>query len=243
MNRIVDLEKLKTICTPHPLGNGCTLWLRPGGLPVRDVVKPNALNRTLRVPSFKAGRNVHVEGDLNEGLAVHKFDADIEVLDVIEQPEVLEVPGPKGSPVHILPDFILAWVGDRHSRIEVKSAMTLIKHPSLVDSLRWKKAAYRACGFDYRIVVPNTLDKPVYWRNVEILAAKRFHRPHLDDVDRIRLHLAQHEGSTLGACAALVRHDAGDPFDTVLAMQPRRLLSLDLSRPLSARSRVRFVMS
>lgn len=243
MNRIVDLNKLKDLCTPYALGNGCTLWLRPGGLPVRDVVKPNALNRTVRVPSFKARRNVHVEGERNEPLAVKKFDLDTDVLDVVEQPEVLEVPGPKGRPVHIIPDFILAVVGGAHCRVEVKSAMTLVEHPSIVDDLRWKRRAYKAFDWDYRIVVPNTIDKPVYWRNVEIVAAKRFHQPHPEDVDRIRLHLAERDASTLSACAALVRHDAGDPLDTVLAMQPRRLLALDLSRPLSARTRVRFVLS
>jgi hypothetical protein len=242
MNPIVDLEKLKTICTPHSLGNGYTLWLHPAGKSVRDVVRPNALNRTVRVPSFKAGRNVHVEGERNEPLAVKKFDIDIDVLDVVEQPEVLEVPGPKGRSLHIIPDFLLRRVNG-FPRIEVKSAMTLITHPSLAESLRWKKAAYLACGLDYRIIVPNTRDKPVYWRNVELVAAKRFHKRHPEDMDRIRLHLAERAASTLGACAALVRHDAGDPLDTVLAMQPRRLLSLDLSRPLGTRTKVRFVLS
>lgn len=239
MNPIIDLKKLKETCIPQRLAPGITQWVHPTGKPVRDVMKPNAMNRTVRAPCVKAGRDLHVEGPNNEPLAVMWFDIDPNVLDVIEQPEVIEFTKDNGRKGHFVPDFLVRRVGDGYRRHEVKSALAFFKDPNLQATLDRNTALYDRADLEYRPLVVNTIDHKSFWDNVRIIAAKRGYKPDEEDVQRVRHHLAAKGGvSTLGACIKHVKNDPVDPFDTVLAMMPLRLVRIRLKEPLSRRSRV-----
>ncbi|AWM87088.1 hypothetical protein C4E04_10305 [Microvirga sp. 17 mud 1-3] len=244
MKRVIDLDKLNATCIPRELAPDVTQWVHPDGRPVRDVMKPNALNRTVRAPCVKAGRDLHVEGPDNEALAVMWYDINPSVLDVIEQPEVIEFKREDGRETFFVPDFLVRRVGDLYRREEVKSALAFVKDPDLQAKLDRNKAIYARGGLEYRLLVVNRIDHRSFWDNVRIVASKRGYTPDEGDVERVRLHLAAKGGvSTLGACIKHVKHDPVDPFDTVLAMMPRRLVRIQLKEPLGLHSRVELVLS
>jgi hypothetical protein len=210
---------------------------RDDGSPVRKIFNGRRHMPVGLVPSVKSRRMVAWESRL-ERKAIRWFEVDETVVSYREQPHTLSFKL-DGRKVRYTPDF----------EVEQEDGVTRIVECKYRDDMRTfdppyrakihqARRLYRSVGINFQIVSDMRFRVfPVWHNNARVVEKTRRLCPGPFELAALIHHLEARAESTLRECG-LVLAGLDQAEDRVLALIARRIISVDLTRPLNGQTRV-----
>lgn len=211
---------------------------RDDGSPVRKIFNGRRHMPVGLVPSVKSRRMIAWESRL-ERKAIRWFEVDETVVSYREQPHTLSF-RLGGRKVRYTPDFEVEQEDGVTRIVECKYRDDLRKlDPLYRAKIHHARHLYRSVGINFQIVSDMRFRMfPVWHNNARLVEKTRRLCPGPFELAALVHHLEAHAESTLRECG-LVLASLDQAENRVLALIPRRIISVDLSRPVNGQTRVR----
>jgi len=208
-----------------------------GGNQIRTVITGGKTHDTFVFPSKRYRRAQCGDGALE--LMIHqKHEVVSETLDFLSQPCRIEGTV-DGRDARAFPDYAYVQIGRRPVLGEAKSSWEAFERPkALVQKALTTKAA-EALGWEYEQTTPANFGTQDFSANVKVVQAHRFANVTLRQEQATRRALDRHDGLTLDDLAAAIDETLGRGTALACAMMVRRIVDIDLTKPISGCSRVR----
>lgn len=214
-----------------------TIVMTPDGSPIRSVITGRRVMVTGFYSSRKAGRALPYEG-MNEQALLKRCEVETAVVDYRSQPFRFELVIEGAKRIYIADCVRL--LGDGSVEVlEVKGRLKQLPPPDYVEKLSVVREVCDRLGWQFRILSHRHLYEPeVVYANIDLIQSRRTVR--FDQIQAYRaLELIERAGgeAPLGQVGDAA---AAGPQGLAMAqaMMVRRLISIDLTRPLSADSKV-----
>lgn len=211
---------------------------RDDGSPVRKIFNGRRHMPVGLVPSVKSRRMIAWESRL-ERKAIRWFEVDESVVSYREQPHTLSF-RLGGRKVRYTPDFEVEQEDGVTRIVECKYRDDLRKlDPLYRAKIHHARHLYRSVGISFQIVSDMRFRMfPVWHNNARMVEKTRRLCPGPFELAALIQHLEARSESTMHDCArVLVGQERAE--DRVLALIARRIISVDLSRPVNGQTRVR----
>jgi len=214
-----------------------TVVMTPDGSPIRSVITGRRVMVTGFYSSRKAGRALPYEG-MNEQALLKRCEVETAVVDYRSQPFRFELVIDGAKRIYIA-DCVRLLSDGSVEVLEVKGRLKQLSPPEYVEKLNLVREICERLGWQFRILSHRHLYEPeVVYANIDLIQSRRTVR--FDQIQAYRaLEVIEREGGAapLGRVADAI---ATRPLGMAIAqaMMVRRLLSIDLTRPLNADSKV-----
>lgn len=217
-----------------------TVVLTPDGAPIRSILTGRRVIVTGFYTSRKAGRALPYEG-MNELALLKRCEVDTAVVDYRSQPLRFEIVigGVKRT---YIADCVRLMDDGTIEVIEAKGSPQQLRQPDYAEKLNAVRSACGRLGWRFRALTGKHLFEPHHlYANIDQIQSRRFVRFNGADAYRAAEFIEREGGQTpLGHLTdALGCGPRG--LATAQAMMVRRLISIELTKPLSAESFVTLV--
>lgn len=223
------------------LSASATLVVTPSGGPIRTIVTGRRHITTGSYASIKAGRPFPFEG-MNERAFLMRCEVDTEVVDYRAQPFRFEFVLDGKKRTYIV-DCVRLLDGERLEVVEVKKDRRALKDPDYSLKLECVAEICRQLGWRFRVIFADELFLPkARFQAVEDIQSWRFTA--YGEADSYRVIRRLHDGgeACLGSLADMfASRQLGRA--KIKAMMVRRLVTIDLAKPLSDTSPVQLLVS
>lgn len=204
---------------------------------IRQVTTGTKIHSTFAYPSKRfrrAGR-----GDGETELMVHKIhECEVVKLDFLPQPCRIEGVI-NGRPAKAVPDYAAVAIGDQPVLGEVKASWEEFDRPRARIQRALTEQAALLLGWDYEQKVPENLGSKDYLANIEEVQAHRFAHVSLRQEAAVVAAVASGCPITMDDVAGALDESSGRGRSLACALMVRRIIDIDLSKPLGGRSVVR----
>lgn len=213
------------------------LVMTPDGSPIRSVLTGRRVMVTGFYTSRKAGLALPYEG-MNELALLKHCEVDTVVVDYRSQPFRFEFVLNGAKRIYIA-DCVRLLDDGTVEVVEAKGDLKQLQAPHYAEKLDAVRAACEHLGWRFRVLSRRQLFEPhVVYANVDLIQSRRM--VHFDDAHAYRaVAFVEEEGgaTTLGRLSEAL---GGEPRGLAMAqaMMVRRLIAIDLSKPLTSDSRV-----
>jgi len=207
------------------------------GNQIRQVITGGKTHTTFSYPSRRYRRAQCGDGETE--LLIHKVhEVAAATIDFLPQPCRIE--GTVGGrPVRAIPDFAYVAVGEAPVLGEAKSSWAEFERPKARLQQALTRKAADALGWTYKQKTRASLGSAEFLANVDEVQAHRFAHVPLRQEQAAAKALAARRTLTLSEVVAAIDEGPARGRALVCAMMVRRILEIDLHRPLDERSIVR----
>jgi hypothetical protein len=211
--------------------------MTPDGGPIRSVLTGRRVIVTGFYSSRKAGRALPYEG-MNEQALLKRSEVETSVVDYRAQPFRFELVIDGRKRIYIA-DCVRLLSNGNVEVVEVKGRLKQAPSPDYMEKLSAVGEICDRLGWQFRVLSHRHLFEPeIVYANIDLIQSRRTVR--FDQIHAYRaLELIEREGgeTQLGQLADTL---GARPIGMAIAqaMMVRRLVSIDLSRPLGAESKV-----
>ena len=207
------------------------------GNQIRQVITGSKTHTTFSYPSKRFHRAQCGDGETE--LLIHKVhEVAAATIDFLPQPCRIEATV-RGRPVRAIPDYAYVAVGEAPVLGEAKTSWAEFERPKARLQQALTRKAADALGWTYEQKTRASLGSAEFLANVDEVQAHRFDHVPLRQEQAAANALAAHRSLPLGEVAAAIGEGLGRGRGLVCAMMVRRILEIDLHRPLDERSVVR----
>lgn len=207
------------------------------GAQMRTTITGGKTHDTFIYPSkrFRRGQT----GDGRTELLVHMIsEVQPDRLDFLPQPCRIEATV-YGRPACAFPDYAAVDIGQRPVLGEAKLSWEHFERPTAIAQQAISRKGADALGWQYQQVTATGLGNADFLASVEEIQAHRFVNVPMSVERASVLALREHGELELGELVDFIRETPGRGLAFASALMVRRIIAIDLDRPLTERSIVR----